>query len=126
MPLLSVTEAAARYPRSATHIRRLARSGAVKARRFGKKAWAVDERSLMAYPARARKAGMTAVLSVAEAAARYPLSADRIRGLARSGVVKARRFGKTAWAVDEQSLRRLLAKERGLARRRRRARARGQ
>ncbi len=117
MPLLSVTEAAARYPLSGSHIRRLARRGSVKARRFGKKAWAIDERSLMAYLAKSRKRGPTAVLPVAEAAARYPLSADRIRRLARSGALEARRFGKKTWAVDEQSLRRYLAKERRRARR---------
>lgn len=110
MPLLSVTEAAARYPLSATHIRRLARTGVVKARRFGKKAWAVDERSLRAYLAKVRPP--LPLVSVDEAAARYPPSADRIRRLARAGVVQARRFGKKAWAVDEQSLRRYLAKER--------------
>ncbi len=112
MPLLSVTEAAGRYPVSGSHIRRLARRGLVKARRFGKKAWAIDERSLMAYLARARKRGSAAVLPVAEAAARYRLSAGRIRRLAGAGVVRAHRFGKKSWAVEEQSLRSYLAKER--------------
>ena len=109
MPLLSVTEAAARYPLSASHIRRLARRGMVKARRFGKKAWAVDERSLRAYLARVRPS--LPPVSIDEVAARYRLSAALIRRLARDGLVKARRFGKKAWAVDEQSLRRYLAKE---------------
>ena len=110
MALLSVAEAAARYPISARHIRRLARSGVVKARRFGKKAWAVDERSLRAYLARVRPA--LPPVSIAEIAARYALSASRIRRLARDGLVKARRFGRSAWAVDERSLRAYLAKER--------------
>ena len=57
MPFLSVTEAAGRYPVSGGHIRRLARRGLIKARRFGKKAWAVEEQSLRHYLAIERKKG---------------------------------------------------------------------
>ena len=110
MALLSVTECAARYPVSATHIRRLARSGVVKARRFGKKAWAIDERSLRAYLARVRPP--VPPVSIDEIVARYPLSFAQVRRLIRTGLVKARHFGKKAWAVDERSVRAYLAKKR--------------
>ena len=110
MALLSVSEAAARYPLSGSHIRRLARRGAVKARRFGKKAWAIDERSLRGYLARVRPS--LPPVAIDEVAARHHLSAARIRRLIRTGMVKARRFGKSAWAVDERSLRAYLAKQR--------------
>ena len=51
MALLSVSEAAARYPLSGSHIRRLARRGVLKAQRFGKKAWpSMSDRSAHTLP----------------------------------------------------------------------------
>ncbi len=51
------------------------------------------------------------LISVAEAAERYPLSVESIRRLARLKIVKAQRFGN-AWAVDEASLKRYLRSDR--------------
>ena len=44
-----------------------------------------------------------ALISVAEAAAKYGLSVRWIRELLKQGVVQGQRFGRT-WAVDETSL----------------------
>ena len=52
-----------------------------------------------------------ALISVADAATRYKLSAPHIRRLVAAGVVKGRLFGKT-WALNEGSLKAYLRKER--------------
>ena len=46
------------------------------------------------------------LISAAEAAARYPLSADHIRRLAPTGVVKAQRLGHRVWAEVFEATRR--------------------
>ena len=51
------------------------------------------------------------LLSVREAASKYPLSVRQIARLAQHRVIDAHRFGKT-WAIDEDSLRSYLATER--------------
>ena len=52
-----------------------------------------------------------ALLSIAEAVARYPLSAGRVRTLVASGKVRGVKFGNS-WTVDDESLRAYLATER--------------
>ena len=52
-----------------------------------------------------------ALISVAEAAARYPLSRRQLSRLVSTGVVKGQRIGPI-WAIDEGSLKRYLATER--------------
>lgn len=52
-----------------------------------------------------------ALLSVAEAVARYPLSAGRVRSLVAAGTVRGVKFGNS-WTVDDESLRAYLATER--------------
>ena len=56
MPLISVAEAAKRYPLSPEHLRRLVRTGVVKGQRFGQ-SWAIDERSLQSYISKERRPG---------------------------------------------------------------------
>jgi excisionase family DNA binding protein len=52
-----------------------------------------------------------ALLTVTEAAGRYPLSGSQIRRLVAAGVVKGARVGPL-WQVDSASLERYLASER--------------
>lgn len=51
-----------------------------------------------------------ALLSIAEATERYPLSAVHIRNLVAAGTLRGVKFGKT-WTVDDESLREYLAVE---------------
>lgn len=52
-----------------------------------------------------------ALISVAEAALRYPLSERRIRETLAQGAVRGVKFGQT-WAVEEDSLKMYLASPR--------------
>lgn len=56
MAMLTVTEAADRYPLSGSQIRRLLADGTVKGKKIGP-IWTVDERSIEAYLATERRPG---------------------------------------------------------------------